>query len=64
MSTVINLQYVHPDKYNLKLIYMKSKHRLKNLEEAKEWWDKQPESYKRSTTRPGSVKQRIITGSK
>lgn len=43
---------------------MKSKHRLKNLEEAKKWWDKQPESYKHSTTRPGSVKQRIITGSK
>ena len=55
---------MHPDKYNLKLIYMKSKHRLKNLEEAKKWWDKQPESYKRSTTRPGSVKQRIITGLK
>ena len=52
MSTVINLQYVHPDKYNLKLIYMDYKKKLANLKLAQSWWDKQPESYKRSTTRP------------
>ena len=43
---------------------MKSKTRRENLKAAQSWWDKQPESYKHSTTRPGSVKQRIITGSK
>ena len=43
---------------------MKYKNKLENLKAAQIWWDKQPESYKRSTTRPGSVKQRIITGSK
>ena len=43
---------------------MKYMKKLENLKLAQSWWDKQPESYKRSTTRPGSVKQRIITGSK
>lgn len=43
---------------------MKYKKKLENLKTAQAWWDKQPESYKRSTTRPGSVKQRIITGLK
>lgn len=43
---------------------MKYKKKVANLKAAQVWWDKQPESYKRSTTRPGSVKQRIITGSK
>lgn len=43
---------------------MKYKKKLENLKLTQSWWDKQPESYKRSTTRPGSVKQRIITGSK
>ena len=33
---------------------------LRNLAAAQRWWDAQ--SYKNSTTRPGSVKQRIITG--
>lgn len=41
---------------------MKYKQKLKNLELAKIWWDKQPESFKAATSRPGSVKQRIITG--
>lgn len=43
---------------------MKYKNKLENLKAAQAWYDKQPESYKHSTTRPGSVKQRIITGSK
>ena len=43
---------------------MKYKKKVANLKAAQAWWDKQSESYKRSTTRPGSVKQRIITGSK
>lgn len=41
---------------------VKYKKRLKNLELAKSWWDSQSEAFKASTTRPGSVKQRIITG--
>lgn len=41
---------------------MKYKQKLKNLQLAQIWWDKQPESFKHATTRPGSVKQRIITG--
>lgn len=41
---------------------MKMKNKLKNLEAAKRWWDSQPQSFKSATTRPGSVKQRCITG--
>lgn len=41
---------------------MKYKKKLKNLKLAKAWWDKQPERFKAATTRPGSVKQRVITG--
>lgn len=40
----------------------KYKKKLLNLERAKKWWDAQPQSYKNSTTRPGSIKQRVITG--
>lgn len=44
---------------------MKSKTRRENLKAAQEWWgNKLPEKVKAATTRPGSVKQRIITGSK
>lgn len=43
---------------------MKSKTRRENLKAAQEWCDKLPEKVKAATTRPGSVKQRIITGSK
>lgn len=44
----------------------KSKHKrlLDNLKKAQEWWDKQDNNFKHSTTRPGSVKQRIVTGTK
>ena len=35
---------------------------LRNLAAAQRWWDAQPQSFKNATTRPGSVKQRIITG--
>lgn len=41
---------------------MKYKKKLRNLELAKAWWDKQDQHYKDATTRPGSVKQRIVTG--
>ena len=51
------------DIYNLlNSIFMKMKNRLKNLEAARRWWDAQPQSFKSATTRPGSVKQRCITG--
>lgn len=33
---------------------MKYKKRLARLANKQAWWDKQSESYKRSTTRPGS----------
>lgn len=35
---------------------MKYKKQLKKLAEKQLWWDRQPESFKRQTTRPGSVK--------
>lgn len=38
----------------------KYRKKLQALELAKKWWDKQPQSYKNSTTRPGSIKQGII----
>ena len=41
---------------------MKAKKLRKNLELAQKWWDAQPQSFQHATTRPGSVKQRIITG--
>lgn len=37
---------------------MKAKKRRENLEIARSWWDKLPQSVKNSTTRPGSMKQR------
>lgn len=43
---------------------MKHKTKRENLKAAQELWDKLPEKVKAATTRPGSVKQRIITGSK
>lgn len=43
---------------------MKHKKKIENLKRAQAWWDSQSESFKHSTTRPGSVKQRIITGNK
>lgn len=43
---------------------MKHKTKRENLKAAQDWWDKLPEKVKAATTRPGSVKQRIITGSK
>lgn len=41
---------------------MKYKKKLKNLELAKAWWDKQPQNYKNSTTRPGGINQRVVVG--
>ena len=41
---------------------MKYKKLLSNLEKAQEWWDKQDQRYKDSTTRPGGIRQRVIVG--
>lgn len=41
---------------------MKYKKRLSNLKKAQEWWDKQDQRYKDSTTRPGGIHQRVIVG--
>ena len=41
---------------------MKYKKKLANLKAAQAWWDKQDQKYKDATTRPGSVKQRIVSG--
>ena len=41
---------------------MKYKKKLKNIELAKAWWDKQDQKYKDATTRPAGIKQRVITG--
>ena len=35
---------------------MKYKKKLAKLRDAQSWWDKQSQSHKNSTTRPGSVK--------
>ncbi len=35
---------------------MKYKNKLKYLQAKQAWWDKQPQAFKDSTTRPGSVK--------
>lgn len=43
---------------------MKSKTRRENLKAAQAWRNKLPEKVKAATTRPRSIKQRIITGSK
>lgn len=43
---------------------VKYKKRLRNLQAAQQWWDKQDQRFKSATTRPGSIKQRIITGNK
>lgn len=40
---------------------MKYKKKLENLKAAQAWWDKQSADFQKATTRPGSVKQRIIT---
>lgn len=37
---------------------MKYKKMKAYLDNKQRWWDKQPESYKRATTRPGSIKTR------
>lgn len=34
---------------------MKYKKKLQRLEGMKRWWEAQPESYKRATTKPGSI---------
>lgn len=41
---------------------MKAKHKKANLKAAQIWWDKQDNRYKDSTTRPGSINQRIVSG--
>ena len=39
---------------------MKYKKMLANLAAAQRWWDSQPDSFKRATTRPGSVKYKSV----
>lgn len=39
---------------------MKYRKMLENLAAAQRWWDSQPESFKHSTTRPGSVKCKSV----
>lgn len=42
---------------------MKYKKLLSNLKKAQDWWDKQDQRYKDSTTtRPGGIHQRVIVG--
>lgn len=41
---------------------MKYKKKVANLKAAQAWWDKQNNRYKDSTTRPGSINQRIASG--
>lgn len=41
---------------------MKYKKKLKNLQAAQQWWDKQDQRFKDATTRPGGINQRVITG--
>lgn len=41
---------------------MKYKQKVENLKKAQAWWDKLPQKVKNATKRPGSIKQRIITG--
>jgi hypothetical protein len=37
-------------------LIMKYKNKKKKLADRQAWWDKQSESYKKATTRPGSIK--------
>lgn len=41
---------------------VKYKKRLRNLQAAQQWWDKQDQRFKDATTRPGGINQRVITG--
>ena len=43
-------------------VVMKYKKKVANLKAAQAWWDKQDNKFKDSTTRPGSIKQRVVTG--
>lgn len=36
--------------------------KVANLKAAQAWYDKQDNKYKNSTTRPGSINQRVVTG--
>lgn len=41
---------------------MKYKKKVANLKAEQAWWDKQDNKFKDPTTRPGSIKQRVVTG--
>ncbi len=41
---------------------MKYKKLIKNLKLAQKYWESLPDRIKSATMRPGSVKQRVITG--
>lgn len=40
---------------------MKYKKKLAALKAAQDWWDKQPQSFKNSTTRPGGINQTTLS---
>ena len=41
---------------------MKYKKKVENLKRTQAWGDKQDQKFKSATTRPRSIKQRVITG--
>lgn len=41
---------------------MKYRKKVINLKAAQAWWDKQDQKFKDATTRPGSIKQRVVSG--
>lgn len=44
------------------IVKMKYKKKIENLKRAQAWYDRQSPTYQKECKRPGSVKQRIITG--
>ena len=40
---------------------MKYKKKLAALKAAQDWWDKQPQSFKHATTRPGGINQTTLS---
>lgn len=42
----------------------KYKKRVKNLQMAQNWWDKQSPTYQKANTRPKGINQRTVTDAK
>lgn len=40
---------------------MKYKKKLAALKAAQDWWDRQPQSFKNATTRPGGINQTTLS---